>query len=342
MSFQGWDRVQIDTKEGLKTAVAPVIVSASRATDIPAFYSDWLMQRLKAGYVKWINPFSRQDQYVSFTKTRVIIFWTKNAQPLLRHLPALDRMGINYYFHYTVNDYAAEGLEPNLPGLAARIQTFRQLAKAIGKKKVIWRFDPLILGQDLTVARLLEKVKRVGDALHPFTEKLVISFADIARYKRVQRNLINGGFSGYREFNPPEMRALAAGLQEMNQKWGLRIATCAEEIDLSPYSITHNKCIDDQLLIELFPHDQALMKFLGHEPAPPGLFPGATGRGRRAVNLKDKGQRKACGCIVSKDIGQYHTCMHLCQYCYANYSEKMVRRNYQEKRDPNAESILRN
>jgi DNA repair photolyase len=341
MSFQGWDSVQVKTKEGVKPAVAPVIISASRATDIPAFYSDWLMQRLKAGYVKWINPFNQQAQYITFAKTRVIVFWTKNAQPLIKHLPVLDQMGINYYFTFTVNDYEAEGLEPNLPKLSARMQTFRQLAKEIGKKKVIWRFDPLILGRGLTVEQLLEKVRKVGEELHPFTEKLVISFADIALYKRVQRNLISGGFTDYLEFDQPKMRAIAAGLQELNRKWGLQIATCGEEVDLMAYGITQNKCIDDQLMSELFPHDQVLMNFLGYETAQPSLFPSTTETGRRTINLKDKGQRQACGCIVSKDIGQYNTCMHLCKYCYANYSEKMVRRNYQQKRDVNAESILR-
>lgn len=341
MSFQGWDSVQVKTKDGLKPAIAPVIISASRATDIPAFYSDWLMRRLEAGYVKWINPFNRQAQYVSFAKTRVIVFWTKNAKPLIKHLPVLDRMGINYYFTFTLNDYEAEGLEPNLPKLSARIQTFQQLAKTIGKKKIIWRFDPLILGKDLTVERLLQKVQRVGEALHPFTEKLVISFADISIYKRVQRNLINGGFADYLEFDQPKMEAIAAGLAEINREWGLQIATCGEEIDLAAYGITQNKCIDAQVMIELFPHDQDLMKFLGEEPPQPSLFPGITESGRRSINLKDRGQRRSCGCIASKDIGQYNTCMHLCKYCYANYSEELVRKNYRQKRDINAEGILR-
>lgn len=341
MSFQGWESVQVQTKDGLKPAIAPVIISASRATDLPAFHSDWFRRRLAAGYVKWFNPFNGQAQYISFAKTRVIVFWTKNAEPLRRHLPVLDRMGINYYFTFTVNDYEAEGLEPNLPGLAERIQTFQQLAKAIGKQKVIWRFDPLILGRELTVEGLLAKVKRVGEALHPFTEKLVISFADIAIYQRVQRRLAQGGLAGYRELDRPQMEAIAAGLAEINRNWGLQIATCSEEIDLSAYGITHNKCIDDQLLRELFPQDRALMKFLGYDEAPQSsLFPGPE-PGRRASNLKDKGQRKACGCIVSKDIGQYNTCPHLCKYCYANSSEKVVLQNYREKRDITAESILR-
>ncbi|HEY8391776.1 DUF1848 domain-containing protein [Capillibacterium thermochitinicola] len=340
MPFQGWESAQVQTKDGIKPAITPVIISASRATDIPAFYSDWFLRRLAAGYVKWVNPFNGQAQYVSFAKTRVIVFWTKNAKPLIKYLPVLDRMGINYYFTFTVNDYEAEGLEPNLPRLSERMQTFQQLAKTIGKQKVIWRFDPLILSKTLTVGQLLRKIKRVGEALHPFTEKLVISFADISIYRRVQRNLTKGGFADYCEFDQAQMKAIAASLQKINRDWGLQIATCSEEIDLSAYGITHNKCIDDQLLIRLFPQDQALMKFLGYEAPQPSLFSGGE-TGRRSSNLKDKGQRRFCGCIVSKDIGQYNTCMHLCKYCYANYSESLVRKNYQQKRDVEAESILR-
>ena len=340
MAFPGWDRVEIQTAAGLKTAIAPVIISASRATDLPAFYGDWFMNRLAAGYVKWINPFNQQAQYVSFKQTRAIVFWTKNARPFFKHLPQLDKMGLNYYFTFSVNDYEAEGLEPSLPGLAARIKTFQELAELIGEKRVVWRFDPLILSPQLTVEKLLAKIENVGQQLHEYTEKLIISFADIAQYRRVQNNLIAGGFTDYREFDQASMRAIAAGLQEINQKWGLQIATCAEDLDLSAYGIIHNKCIDDQLLRELFPHDQVLMEFLGDETAQPGLFPGIIKKEHRSSNLKDKGQRKACGCIVSKDIGQYNTCMHLCKYCYANHSTHLVRRNYQRS-DVQAETILR-
>ncbi|HBT16394.1 MAG TPA: hypothetical protein DEB05_05500 [Firmicutes bacterium] len=341
MSFKGWDRVQVETKKGVKPAVAPVIISASRATDIPAFYGEWLMQRLRAGYVKWINPFNRQEQYVSFANTRVIVFWTKNPYPFFRYLPELEAAGINYYFTFTVNDYDDEGLEPNLPKLSERIQVFQRLAKKIGKKKVIWRFDPLILSKDLTVERLLEKLQAVGELLHNHTEKLVISFADISVYERVRRNLIASGFPDYHEFDQENMLLLASGLQRINKNWQLQIATCGEEVNLSTFGIKTNKCIDDDLMIELFKDDYVLMNFLGYQKPQPTLFPRRSAVvNNQKINLKDKGQRKSCGCIVSKDIGQYNTCMHLCAYCYANYSEDLVRKNYQQQRDRNSESIL--
>ena len=343
MAFAGWDRVPIQTADGLKMAVAPVIISASRATDLPAFYGDWFMNRLKAGYVKWINPFNQQAQYVSFQQTRVIVFWTKNARPFLKHLPQLDKTGLNYYFTFTVNDYEAEGLEPNLPGLAERIETFKQLAARIGKKRVVWRFDPLILSHELTVEKLLAKMENVGRQLHGYTEKLIISFADISRYRRVKRNLIAGGFAGYREFDEASMRAIAAGLRELNQRWQLQIATCAETIDLSAYGIQPNKCVDDQLMQELFPADRVLMAFLGDQVPSLPLFPSArAATGSHPNHLKDRGQRTTCGCIVSKDIGQYNTCLHLCRYCYANHAEGLVRSNYRRRDIPSSKKTVIN
>ena len=149
MSFSGWQKVTIKTINGDVVGIAPIIISASRATDIPAFYPEWFMHRLKEGYVKWINRFNGQSKYVSFEKTRAIVFWTKNPEPFMRYLPELDDTGIHYYFTFTLNDYEAEKLEPNVPELKKRIDTFRRLSEKIGKEMVVWRFDPLILTKRL-------------------------------------------------------------------------------------------------------------------------------------------------------------------------------------------------
>lgn len=304
--------------------ITPVIVSASRATDIPAFYSEWLMNRLRAGYAVWTNPFNRNfSQKVSFEKTRAFVFWTKNPAPLVPHLDEIDRMGYHYYFQYTLNDYEEEGLEPGLPPLDERVETFRALAERVGKERVVWRFDPLLLSDDLTVERLLARVKGVGDRVHASTERLVFSFADIDAYRAVQRRL--GG--RYREFRPEEMKAFAKGLAALNRDWGLSLATCAEEVDLSAYGVEKNRCVDDHLLRRLFQEDKELMAFLGPPPQR-DLF----GRTVPAKSLKDRGQREWCGCIRSKDIGAYSTCPHLCLYCYANSNEGAVRRNYERHR----------
>ncbi|ODS38614.1 MAG: hypothetical protein A7315_12110 [Candidatus Altiarchaeales archaeon WOR_SM1_79] len=334
-----WDKTTIKTDNGEeKEGIAPVIISASRSTDIPAWHAKWFINRLNKGYVKWINPFNQQPQYVSFDKTRAVVFWSKNPEPLIPYLDEVKERGINYYFQFTVNDYEDEKLEPNVPSLEERIATFKELSNRIGKEKVIWRFDPLILTDNITVEKLLEKIYRVGCEIHDYTEKLVISFADIGIYTKVQRNLKKAGI-GYREFREESMKKIAEGIQEINKEWGLEVSTCAEKVDLSKYNIEHNKCIDDDLMVKIFNKDKELMEFLGAEPVN-NLMGEKKYVLKKGKNLKDKGQRLACGCIVSKDIGQYNTCRHLCVYCYANYSKNTVESNMR-RYDKNYESILR-
>ena len=340
MAFHGWEKIQIRTDGGeLVEAAAPVIISASRSTDIPAFHAEWFMNRLRRGYIRWNNPFNaRQPQYVAFDKARVVVFWTKNPQPMLQYVDELAERHLNFYFTYTLNDYAAENFEPNVPSVMQRIDTFRTLSEKIGKERVIWRFDPLILTDTLNVETLLERIRRIGNELHGYTEKLVISFADIDVYPKVQNNLRRLGIHS-RAFDEIATRRIAQGLYEMNKKWNLTIATCGEAVDLSAYGIVHNRCIDDELMIRCFSEDDALMEFLGVTKFESmDLF--AQDKPSIRPNLKDSGQRKACGCIVSKDIGQYNTCHHLCAYCYANYSAAVVKRNFQ-RLDRQGETILR-
>jgi len=332
MSSRGWQKVIISAASGKTEGIAPVIISASRATDIPAFYADWFMHRLKKGYVKWFNRFNGQSRYISFEKTRAIVFWTKNARPFMKHLPGLDKGGINYYLTYTVNDYEDEKLEPNVPPLRQRIDTFKRLSDTIGKGRVVWRFDPLILTDTITADVLLDKIYGIGRKIHTHTEKLVISFIDINLYKKVRQNMTSAGFRDCKEFTFEDMKEIAGGLQEMNKEWNISVATCAEAADLSQYGVKHNKCIDDELMIRHFSHDKELMDFLG--------FPSETGERRPA--LKDSGQRRGCGCIQSKDVGQYDTCVHGCIYCYGNTSPKIAQMNYrkQKSRGEHCEAIL--
>ncbi|TAK36586.1 MAG: DUF1848 domain-containing protein [Chloroflexota bacterium] len=324
-----WEYVEIRARDGIVQAGAPVIISASRATDIPAFYADWFMRRLEVGYVKWINPFNGKPYYVSLEKTRAIVFWSKYPRPLFRFLDQLDEKGLNYYFTFTLNDYEDEKLEPRVPPLERRVAAFRELSERVGRSRVIWRFDPLILLEATGVAGLTRKLQRVGEQLHPYTEKLVISFADVGTYRRVPRNMAG---TGYQEFDSRTMEEVARGLQGLNASWGLQIATCTESIDLSAFGIVHNCCIDGELMARVFQRDDLLMRFLGRSsPAQTSLRSPAAGKdvNRR---LKDPGQRQACGCIMSKDIGRYDTCPHLCRYCYANRDAATAIRNYERYR----------
>lgn len=347
----GKERIQLDNGQ-YADAQAPEIVSASRSSDIPAFYSDWFFDRLKKGYSAWTNPFNGVKSFVSYNKTRFIVFWSKNPKPLLEHLDYLKKRDINCYLQYTLNDYDDERLEKGVPKVSERIETFKALVNKLGKGHVIWRFDPLVLTETIDIDLLLNKIEGVAKELVGYTDKLVFSFADILAYRKVKANL-EASHINYREWTVPEMEEFAARLGEMNKHWGFTIATCGEKIDLDKYGIAHNRCVDDDLMIRIAWKDSVLMKFLNVEiyERESGLFGSAILPDDAIVlddnhyaikkkNNKDKGQRQFCGCIISKDIGEYNTCPHLCEYCYANSSKDAAIRNWQmHRKNPFADTI---
>ena len=311
-------KIVIRNEQGVDVeAIAPVIVSASRATDIPAFYADWFFNRLDKGYASWRNPFNGKDSYVSFANTRFVVFWSKNPKPLIPYLPILQEKGIGFYIQFTLNDYDAEQLEPGVPRLAERIDTFKRIVDEYGVGSVVWRFDPLILTEKISPELLLHRISAIAEPLNGYLEKLVFSFADIAGYRSVARNLRAAGIN-YREWDTETMSAFARQLAELRLPF--RLATCAEAIDLEEFGIEHNRCIDAELMARRSPDDVELKSFL--QRAKP-----------------DSGQRKLCGCILSKDIGAYNTCPHLCRYCYANYSPQTVMNNFRTHTN-SSESII--
>jgi len=328
---KGWERVKIAPCGECPTrdAVAPVIVSASRSTDIPAFYGEWLIERLRKGYAARINPFSGKTEYVSFEKTRLVVFWSKNPAPFFRFLPELDGGGLSYLFQYTLNDYGRERLEPGIPPKPDRVGSFMDLSRKIGKGRMIWRYDPVLLSGSLDAEGLLARIADLGDALRYSTERMVISFIDIDRYPRVKRNLVSAGFGDVREPTSSEIEAICNGLADLNREWKFNISACGESLDLSAFGIGRGQCISYAQIVREFPGDKALMEFLNAPVLEKGVEKGLCA-------LKDPGQRSSCGCIVAKDIGRYSTCPHLCAYCYANASPAAVARNLQRMKEQGA------
>ena len=341
--------------DGRKMEVpAPDIISASRGTDIPAFYADWFFHRLETGYSVWNNPFNGKKNYISYRNTRFIVFWSKNPKPLLPYLSILKERGIGCYIQFTLNDYEKDGLETGVPPLTERIETFRTLSEILGKEAVIWRFDPLILTDNISVDTLIEKIERVGTEIHNCTEKLVFSFADIDSYRKVKANMTDSGIP-YHEWNKEKMEELAGKLTVLNRNrgWNLELATCGENLDLGKYRISRNRCIDGDLIARLAWKDKKLMSALGvtiQEMPSPAFFnmndlpygavllPG--NKYFVSNHKKDPGQRASCGCMAAKDIGEYNTCPHLCEYCYANSSKKSAIMNWEmHRQNPMAETI---
>jgi len=295
-----------------------MIVSASRRTDIPAFYSPWFMNRLREGYVLIRNPFRpSQCSRVSLDPANVeaIVFWTRNAEPLILHLHDLDRMGYRYYFQYTVVQYPRV-FERSTVALAKKLERFRKLSQTVGPEKAVWRYDPVILSNLTDLGYHKNRFEEIAKALSGFTDRCVISFLDV--YQKTRRTLHDlERKKGIRvvdlHHQEATVRELCRVFAQIGKACGIQLLTCAEPFDLEGFGIHHGKCIDDQRLNNLF--------------------------GLGLSIAKDRGQRKLCRCAESKDIGAYDTCPYGCVYCYANTSVESARRNF-HRHDSRAPLLL--
>jgi len=282
----------IDKKERVET----LIISASRRTDIPAFYSDWFYKRIQEGYVMVRNPMNiHQISKVSLSREVVdcIVFWTKNPEKMMSKLYLIDEYA--YYFQFTLNPYDSR-IETRVPKKARIIDIFKKLSDKIGPQRVIWRYDPILITHHINEEYHVKYFEILASKLHNYTTKCVISFVDF--YSKAQRNLKN---LGAYEIRDQDKIRIALKLDEIAKAYSLKLETCAEDLDLSEYGIEHSKCIDPDLIGNLL--------------------------GVKFKTEKDKNQRKLCGCAASVDIGAYNTCGHACLYCYANYSGNAVNRN---------------
>lgn len=279
-----------------------MIISASRRTDIPAFFSDWFFNRLKDGFVVTQNPFNANQ----LSKIRLdcevvdaIVFWTKNPKPMLSRLDELDKAGIVYYFQYTVTPYGRD-LEPHLPSdKGVLIDTFRALSEAIGSDRIVWRYDPILFSEKYSLDFHQRAFTRCSELLDGYTSKCVISFLDMDYGNTRQINQL-----GIRDGSTDEKNAVARIISAIAKDHGIVVETCAEEIDLAGCGVDHGHCVDADLI----------EKISGRPFA-------------RKGKQKDKAQRLLCGCVASTDIGAYNTCMHGCVYCYANYSKGAIESN---------------
>lgn len=272
-----------------------MILSVSRRTDIPDYYSEWFINRLKEGFLYVRNPMnphqvSRID--VSPEVVECIVFWTKNPANMMKQLMYLQNY--TYYFQFTLTGYGKD-IEPGLPDKrSVLLPTFQRLSEAIGKERVIWRYDPILINKKYTMDYHIKAFEEIAEHLSDHTEKVVISFIDF--YGKTRRN--TQGLA-MKEMTREDKVWLAEKMAKIAFKHHLRIETCAEQIDLQGIGIEHGRCID-QKLIE---------RMLG------GSLNGG----------KDKNQRKECGCLESVDVGTYNTCLNGCKYCYANFSDEKVK-----------------
>jgi hypothetical protein len=295
-----------------------VIISASRRTDIPAFYLPWLLGRIEEGFCLVANPFRpSQISRVSLLPEAVTawVFWSKNPRPMLTELNRFDRRGYRYYFLITLNDYPHE-LEPNLPPLAQRVDTFIRLSERLGPRRVIWRYDPIVFSNLTPTSFHQSRFEGLCRALGGHTERVVISVVDF--YKKTERRLgelERQGLEVERASGTHEKAvALLVRLKQIAESYRISLRSCAEDESFEDVGIAPGACIDGELIDELGRSDR--------DPVPAGADRGV------ALVAKDSGQRARCQCIQSKDIGAPDTCLHGCRYCYATCSDALAQKRY--------------
>ncbi len=274
-----------------------MILSVSRRTDIPAFYSEWFINRIREGFLYVRNPMNQhQISRIALSPETVecIVFWTKNPAGLMEMLK--DLKDYTYYFQFTLTGYGKD-IEPNLPDKEKElIPLFIRLSEKIGKEKVIWRYDPILFSKKYTMEYHINAFGEIAEKLSDYTEKAVISFIDF--YKKTKRNTAGLAIE---EITDENKMKLAQEIVRIASGYHLPVETCAEQIDLSSVGVSHGSCIDQKLIEKL--------------------------AGYRLTGRKDKNQRKECGCLESIEVGTYHTCLNGCKYCYANFSEERVKEN---------------
>jgi hypothetical protein len=285
-----------------------MIISASRRTDIPAFYSRWLIQRIRDGFCEVINPFnSNQRRTVSLKSKDVdlIVFWTRNARPLLPYLKELDERGLHYYFLYTLVNYDTD-LEPHSVAPEQLIDDFHQTADQISPDRVVWRYDPIIISQKYNWQYHLETFETLAARLQSATRRVIVSLIDY--YRKTLRNLANI-HPAREQLNlsaeqDPGLVDFLGQLAAIAGKYQLEIQSCCEAAYWANHGIKAGKCIDDEYIRRVF---QITVD-----------------------SEKDPGQRAACQCVRSVDIGAYDTCPGGCRYCYANHSPAAARKNFRD------------
>ncbi len=274
-----------------------MIISASRRTDIPAFYCDWFFNRLKEQYVLVRNPMNpHQISKISLSPDVVdcIVFWTKNPKPMIKRLDELK--DYNYYFQFSLNPYS-DDIECSVPSKNSDvIKTFQELSSKIGANRIVWRYDPILINEKYNFEYHKKYFEKLAKILCGTFDHCTISFVDYYR-----KNASNFKENNINELSDEMIFKITESMSNVASRNNFKISTCAEKIDLSSFGISHSKCIDDKMIEKIIDCKLDIKK--------------------------DKNQRAECGCVESIDIGKYNTCKHGCKYCYANYSEKTVAEN---------------
>ena len=285
-----------------------MILSIDFRTDIPAFYSEWIVNRFNAGFLMFRNPAAPNTVHkVILDKEHIegIIWCSKDYLPILPDLKSITDK-FPSIFHYTITGYGKD-IEPNVPSLEQSIYTFKELSERYGKEKVIWRFDPIFYCKGFGEPQTLERFERICKELHNYTDRVVVNF--VSPYEKVKRHLPE-----MVTMQPLMKKTLLLNMYGICRKYNFKLQTCGNGLqfkDLQGIEVTG--CLDE--------HALNLM----------GIYP------KPKYNATEWG----CLCYPNTSVGVYNTCMHKCKYCYASADFDKCEENY-KMHDPKSPLLLGN
>ncbi len=283
-----------------------MIINSGMRTDIPSFYSEWFMNRIREGKVLVRNPyFGEQVTEYELTPDKVdlLIFCTKDPAPMLKYIDELKEF--NMFWFVTITPYGKD-IEPYVRDKQAILDSFMELSSKLGIRKVSWRYDPILITDKYNLEYHKEAFDMMAYELKGYTDNVVISFLDL--YAKTLRN-----FPEAREVTYSEREFIGKNFAEIAAQYDIKVRTCLEGSELGKYGIETEGCMTKRIL----------ERAVGCSLNPPG----------------EKNPRRDCDCITGRDIGAYNTCRHLCRYCYANYDEKTVMNNMREH-DPKSPLLI--
>jgi len=281
-----------------------MILFASGRTDIPAFYSNWFINRVKAGFVDVRNPFNQKlVSKIYFSDVDLIMFCSKNPLPMINKL---DILKVPVLFHVTITPYSKD-VEPNIPDKRLIIEGVKKLSLVLGIDNVVVRYDPIFLSDKYNVDYHIKAFDKLCKNLNGYVNKIIVSFMDEYKNVRSNKNILK-----YRAFTREDYKKIGEAFSKSAHDNGMSVQTCFEDEDLTQYGFVKGECLSHELAYIL------------------------TGKKFKSSNVR---KEKKCECVQMVDIGDYNSCMHMCKYCYANYDEKMVSSNF-KRHDDNSSLLI--
>ncbi len=284
-----------------------MIINTGSRTDIPAFFSEWFLNRIDEGSVCTRNPYN-DDIYRYPLDSKIIdclCFCTKNPKPLLKNIDKLD--DYNQFWFVTITPYGRD-IERNVPGFNQVIKTFKKLSDYLGVNRVSWRYDPIFIDENHSLDFHIDKFEKMASQLSSYTNDCTISFIDL--YQKVLRN-----FPEVNDVTTDERLVIGENFSKIADEYGIKMKTCVEGTLLDQFGFDSSGCMTKHVI------ENAI--------------------GKNLKIPKGKYEIRECNCIFGRDIGAYNTCLHGCRYCYANYSQKLVKRN-QKLHNPDSPLLIGN